>query len=173
MSAAGGPDVEATAQRQEAGVLAHLDALGVDYDVVRIDPAYANTAAFCDRYGYAMDASANCIVVVGKSAEPVYAACLVQATRRLDVNGTVRRLLGVRKASFAPADQTVALTGMLPDGVTPFGLPDSTPLYVDAGVMGLEKVIVGGGSRALKLLVPTAVFPRIGTVVEQLSKPAA
>lgn len=154
----------------EQAVLAHLDRLGADYEVVRIDPAFANTALFCERYGYSMEESANCIVVVGKTTPPRYAACLVQATRRLDVNGTVRRLLGVRKASFAPAEQTVELTGMLPDGVTPFGLPDDLPLYVDAPIMALDKVIVGGASRSLKLLVSTAVFSDVADVVEGLSK---
>lgn len=150
----------------------HLDSLGVDYTVVRIDPAFANTAAFCAEYGYSEDASANCIVVASKTGERRYVACLVQATRRLDVNGVVRRLMGVRKASFAPAEETVELTGMLPDGVTPFGLPDHVPLYVDAGVMRHDSVIVGGGSRSLKLEVPTSVFTRMPTaeVIEGLSK---
>ena len=159
----------------ERAVLEHLEALGVAYTAVRIDPAYANTAEFCEQYGYSMEASANCIVVAAKTGPRGYAACLVQATRRLDVNGTVRRLMGVRKASFAPADETVELTGMVPDGVTPFGLPDDLALYVDAGVMQFERVIVGGGSRSLKIEVDTAAFTAMpqAQVVEELSRPAA
>lgn len=158
----------------EALVVGHLDRLGASYTVVRIDPAYANTALFCDRYGYAMDASANCILVASKTGERRYVACLVPATRRLDVNGTVRRLMGVRKASFAPPEEAVALTSMLPDGVTPFGLPDQVPIYVDAELLRFERVIVGGGSRSLKLEVETAIFSRMPSaqVVEGLSKPA-
>ncbi len=161
-------DAEAIEQR----VLAAVDALGVAYEVVRIDPAFSATAAFCERYGHPPEATGNCIVVVAKSDPPRYAACVVQATQRLDVNGTVRRLLGVRKASFAPANATVALTGMLPDGVTPFGLPDDLPLYVDAGVMAHDRVIVGGGSRSLKLLVVTDAFRRMpaATVVDGLAR---
>ena len=153
-------------------VLAALDNSGAPYDVVRIDPAFANTAEFCERYGYSMDASANCIVVASKTGERTYAACLVQATRRLDVNGTVRRLVGARKVSFAPPDETVALTGMLPDGVTPLGLPEGLPLYIDAGVMQFERVIVGGGSRSLQLEVPTAVLAALpgAQVIDGLAK---
>lgn len=158
----------------ERAVLEHLDAAGAAYTAVRIDPQYANTALFCERYGYSMEASANCIVVAGRTGDRPVAACLVQATRRLDVNGVVRRLLGVRKASFAPAEQTTELTGMLPDGVTPFGLPPEMPLYVDAAVIEVGRVIVGGGSRSLKIEVDTDVFARLpqAQVVEGLSRPA-
>lgn len=157
----------------EATVLRCLADLGVDFEAIRIDPDHAATAVFCERYGYSMRASANCIVVASKTGERTFAACLVQATRRLDVNGTVRRLIGARKVSFAPADDTVALTGMLPDGVTPFGLPAGLPLYVDAPIMSLERVIVGGGSRSLKLEVPASALTAVpgAQVIEGLSKP--
>lgn len=153
--------------------MASLDELAADYELIEIDPAYANTAAFCERYGYAPEVSANCIVVASKTGERRHAACLVQATRRLDVNRVVRRRLGVRKVSFAPAEETVALTGMLPDGVTPFGLPRDLPLWIDAGVVEHERVIVGGGSRRLKILVASEVFARMppAEVVEGLAKP--
>lgn len=159
----------------EAAVLRHLEQLGADYTAIRIDPAFANTALFCEQYGYAMEASANCILVASKTGERTYAACLVPATRRLDVNGTVRRLLGVRKASFAPAEEAVALTGMLPDGVTPFGLPEQVAVYVDAELLAFDRVIVGGGSRSLKLEVPVEVLAAMAgvRVVEGLSKPAS
>ena len=118
----------------EQKVLDAVERVSPDHDVIRIDPDFAATAEFCAKYGYSQEESVNCIVVVGKSEPPVYAACLVQATRRLDVNGTIRRRLGTRKASFAPAETTVELTGMLPDGVTPFGLPEDLPIWIDAPV---------------------------------------
>lgn len=161
------------AQQAEDAVLACLHDLGAQFEAIAIDPAYANTAAFCDQYGYAPEISANCILVAGKTAEPRHAACLVQATRRLDVNRTVRRRLGVRKASFASVEDTIALTGMLPDGVTPFGLPEDLPLWVDAGVVDHGRVIVGGGSRSLKILVASEVFARMPgvEVVDGLARP--
>ena len=157
----------------EAAVLRSAEDTAPGFTAVRIDPDHANTAVFCERYGYSMDASANCIVVASKTGERTYAACLVPATRRLDVNGTVRRLIGARKVSFAPAEDTMALTGMVPDGVTPFGLPDDLPLYIDAELLRFERVIVGGGSRSLKLEVPVAGLLDLPTaqVIEGLSKP--
>jgi prolyl-tRNA editing enzyme YbaK/EbsC (Cys-tRNA(Pro) deacylase) len=137
-------------------VLAAADATGLPFEVVACDPGLADTAAFCAAYGYELDRSANAIVVVGKSDPRVYVVCLVLATTRLDVNGVVRKRLGVKKASFASGDETVDITGMQIGGVTPYGLPPGLPLWIDAAIMDVPEVIVGGGSRDRKLLVPPA-----------------
>ena len=135
------------------------------------DPYFADTAAFCERYGVALDDSANAIVVVGKSEPRRYAACVVLATTRLDVNGAVRRRLGAKKASFASAEETGELTGMAIGGVTPFALPSEVPVWVDAAVMEREAVVVGGGSRSLKIRVSPRVFERLpgAEIVEGLA----
>lgn len=157
----------------EAEVLARVRELGVDHEIIEIDPSLADTAAFCAHYGYALDESANCIVVASRDDDPVVAACLVLATTKLDVNKRVRKLLGVRKLSFAPPELTMQVTGMMIGGVTPFGLPDDLPLYVDARVMDLDRVIVGGGSRSIKLYVPPMALTAIGgEVVEDLAIPS-
>jgi prolyl-tRNA editing enzyme YbaK/EbsC (Cys-tRNA(Pro) deacylase) len=150
------------ADATERAVLAAVAATGEPYEVVEIDPDLADTAAFCAHYGYPLEASGNCIVVASKDDPPVLAACVALATTKLDVNKRVRRLLGVRKLSFAPAELTRAATGMEIGGVTPFGLPGSLPLYLDARIAGLERVIVGGGSRRLKLAVAPAALTAVG-----------
>ncbi len=157
-------------------VLDAAAATGSAFEVVPCDPALADTAEFCAAYGYTLGQSANAIVVVGKpsssNAPRVYAACLVLATTRLDVNGAVRRKLGVKKASFAAADETTAITGMQIGGVTPYGLPADLPLWIDSRIMDVPAVIVGGGSRDRKLLVPPvslAALPN-AEVVEALAK---
>jgi prolyl-tRNA editing enzyme YbaK/EbsC (Cys-tRNA(Pro) deacylase) len=153
-----------------ARALAAIAATGHAFDVVTIDPAFADTAEFCARYGFGLDVSANCLLVASRDDDPVVAACLVLATTRLDVNRAVRRLLGVRKLSFAPAELTLERTGMQLGGVTPFGLDPTIPLYVDARVMTCDRVIVGGGSRSVKLLVAPAALTAIGgQVVEGLA----
>ncbi len=108
-----------------------LDATGVDYEIFDCDPDLADTAQFCEAYGFSLDESANTILVIGKSDPPVYAACIVLANTRLDVNKVVRKRLGAKKASFADGATTVELTGMEIGGVTPFGLPDDLPIWVD------------------------------------------
>ena len=157
----------------EQRVRSRLDALGVDYEIVPCDPALADTAAFCEAYGHSPEDSANTIVVVGKSDPPVYVACVVLATTRLDVNKVVRNRLGVRKASFADADTTRAITGMAIGGVTAIALPEDVPIWVDARVMTRPTIILGGGSRACKVFAPPSVLTALprAEVVEGLAAP--
>jgi prolyl-tRNA editing enzyme YbaK/EbsC (Cys-tRNA(Pro) deacylase) len=145
-----------------------------EYELFACDPALADTAAFCAAYGFALEDSANTIVVVGKSTPPVYAACIVLATHRLDVNHAVRDRLGTRKASFASPDETRALTGHEIGGVTAFGLPDGIPLLVDAAVMSRSRIVLGGGSRSWKVIAPSSILLSLpnAEVVDGLAKPA-
>lgn len=129
-----------------------VETLGIEHEIVDCDPTLADTAQFVEAYGYSMEESANTIVVIGKSDPPVYAACVVLGHTRLDVNKVVKKRLGTRKASFASADDTQALTGMAIGGVTPFGLPADLPLWIDARVMDCARIVLGGGSRACKVV---------------------
>lgn len=142
-------------------VLAALNAwpagkVGVDEVLVaEIDPDLADTAAFCAKYEVGLDVSANCVVVAGRRGEnTTLAACVILATTRADVNGLVRKRLDARKASFAPMDTAVELTGMEYGGITPIGLPAEWPLLVDQRVLEAEAVIIGSGVRRSKLLLP-------------------
>jgi prolyl-tRNA editing enzyme YbaK/EbsC (Cys-tRNA(Pro) deacylase) len=148
-------------------------ATGQAYEVVPCDPELADTAAFCATYGYRLDQSANAILVVGKSEPRVYAVCLVLADTRLDVNGVVRRRFDVRKASFASPQETIEITGMKIGGVTPYGLPEGLPIWIDSRIMSCGQVIVGGGSRDRKLLVPPESLAALpgAEVVDDLAKP--
>jgi prolyl-tRNA editing enzyme YbaK/EbsC (Cys-tRNA(Pro) deacylase) len=141
-----------------------LDGLGVSYELIPIDAAFADTAAFCERYGFPADHSVNTIIVGSKKDPKQYCACLVLATMRLDVNHTVRKLMDVSRASFAAADDTIALTGMMIGGVTVFALPPELPIYVDARIMALDYVILGGGSRSLKIKVAPEALRRLPQV---------
>jgi prolyl-tRNA editing enzyme YbaK/EbsC (Cys-tRNA(Pro) deacylase) len=127
--------------------------------VAEIDPALADTAALCEHYGVPLHASANCVVITGKRAGVQrWAACVVLATTRADVNGVARRRLDVRKASFAAQDETIEHTGMEYGGITPLGLPTGWPVLIDAAVAAAEQVVVGSGLRRSKLLLPGAVL---------------
>ena len=153
-------------------VVAHLRQLDADHEIVPCDPALADTAAFCEAYGYSPDDSANTIIVVGKGEVPRPVACVVLASTRLDVNGVVRRRLEVRKASFASADETMELTGMEIGGVTAFALPDGLPIWVDAAVMDRQRIILGGGSRSIKVLTPPSTLTKVDgvTVIDGLAR---
>jgi prolyl-tRNA editing enzyme YbaK/EbsC (Cys-tRNA(Pro) deacylase) len=148
----------------EAPVHRQLADLGVDHEVMACDPELADTARFCEAYGIDPQDSANTIIVVGKGDPARYAACVVLATTRLDVNRVVRKRLGTRKASFASAEETRELTGMLIGGVTAFGLPADLPIWVDRRVMDRPKVILGGGSRSSKLVVAPDELTKLDAV---------
>jgi prolyl-tRNA editing enzyme YbaK/EbsC (Cys-tRNA(Pro) deacylase) len=156
-----------------AHVRAALAGLRTPSEIMACDPALADTAAFCAHYGIAPEDSANTIVVVGKGDPARYAACVVLATTRLDVNSTVRKRLGVKKASFADAADTAALTGMVMGGVTAIGLPAGLPIWVDAAVMGRPRIVLGGGSRDCKVVAaPELLLELPGVeVVDGLARP--
>ncbi|WP_031160460.1 YbaK/EbsC family protein [Streptosporangium roseum] len=128
-------------------------------EVAEIDPTLADTAAFCERYGVGLAESANCVIVAAKRGGEVrYAACVVLATTRADVNGVVRRHLDARKISFAQQEDAVGLTGMEYGGITPLGLPEGWPVLVDEAVAAHPGVVIGSGVRHSKLALPGAVL---------------
>lgn len=123
--------------------------------VAAIDPALADTAAFCERYGVPLEASANCVVVAGRRGDvTTYAACMILATNRADVNGVVRRRLDARKASFAGMDVAVELTRMEYGGITPLGLPSEWSILVDELATTAPTAVIGSGIRGSKLALP-------------------
>ncbi|CCH35349.1 YbaK/prolyl-tRNA synthetase associated region [Saccharothrix espanaensis DSM 44229] len=143
--------------------------------VSEIDATLADTAEFCAHYGSPLDASANCVIVAGKRGDTIrYAACVVLATTRADVNGVVRRRLDARRASFAPMDDAVALTGMEYGGITPVGLPADWPVLLSPEVAAAPELVIGSGIRGSKLLVPGEVLAKLpgAEVVEGLARPA-
>jgi prolyl-tRNA editing enzyme YbaK/EbsC (Cys-tRNA(Pro) deacylase) len=145
----------------DSTVQLQLDALDVPYEIFPCDPALADTANFCAAYGFKPEDSANTILVIGKSDPPVYAACVVLSNTRLDVNKTVRQRLGTRKASFAPAEETRAITGMEIGGVTVFGLPPELPIWVDSRVVARARIVLGGGSRSSKVIAAPEILLKL------------
>jgi prolyl-tRNA editing enzyme YbaK/EbsC (Cys-tRNA(Pro) deacylase) len=144
--------------------------------VAEIDPELADTAAFCERYAVDLNVSANCVVIAARRGETTrYAACVVLATTRADVNGVVRRHLDARKASFAAMDDAVAQTGMEYGGITPLGLPADWPVLVDRAVVDAGLVVVGSGIRRSKLALPGEALGSVpaAEVVEGLARPVA
>jgi prolyl-tRNA editing enzyme YbaK/EbsC (Cys-tRNA(Pro) deacylase) len=165
--ATGRPDLLAPA------VVAALDGFA-DVYVAPIDPDLADTAAFCAAYDVPLGASANCVVVTGKRAgDQRWAAAVVLATTRADVNGVVRRRMDVRKVSFAAMADAVAETGMEYGGITPIGLPAGWPILVDAAVVAAGPVVIGSGIRGSKIVIDGAALGRLpgAEVIDGLATP--
>ena len=152
------PDLLAPAVAAVLGKLAWADQVRV----AQIDPALADTAQFCEAYGITLEESANCVVIAGRrGGETSYAACMVTATSRADVNGLVRQHLGARKASFGAMDVVTSLTGMEYGGITPVGLPDGWLVLVDDRVAKAPSVVIGSGIRGSKLWLPGALLAEL------------
>lgn len=150
-----------------------LEHYGITAEVLECDPELADTAAFCNHYGFSLSQSANTILVASRKVDPAkYAVCVVLATTRLDVNKKVCELLGVKKASFADAETTKQLTGMEIGGVVAVGL-GNLPIYVDSAVMGQQTVVMGGGNRSSKLVLDPRELRKLSdaAVVDGLARP--
>ena len=145
----------------EARVVSTLNDLGIEHDLIQIDPDFADTAEFCEKYGYTLEGSGNTIIVASKRGAKKYCACIVQGSARLDVNKTVKRLMGVSRASFASAEETMELTGMLIGGVTAFALPEDMPVYADQKLLEQESIILGSGSRSSKIMIAPEEISKI------------
>ena len=149
------PDLLAAPSRAALADAGLLDDVGG----VEIDPALSDTATTQQEFGLELGSLANCVVVGGKrEGTERFAACVVLATTRADVNGVVRRLLDVRKASFLPMERAVELTGMEYGGITPIGLPTGWAVLVDSAVIEAGVVVIGSGVRRSKILLPGALL---------------
>jgi prolyl-tRNA editing enzyme YbaK/EbsC (Cys-tRNA(Pro) deacylase) len=155
----------------DARIRAAMAATGEPFEIIPCDPELADTAVFCSQYGYAPEESANTILVRSKTGETRFVACVVLATTRLDVNKRVRKLMGVRKVSFAGPEETRDLTGMEPGGVTPPALPPDVALWIDSRVMACGRVILGGGGRESKIITTPGMLAKLpgAEVVEGLA----
>src|SRR5215468_8547864 len=146
---------------EEIAIVA-LQKLDVSYELIDIDPNFADTAAFCGKYGYPAERSCNTIIVASKKEPKQFVACVVLAHTRLDVNRRVTKLMGVSKASFASSEEMMTLTGMQVGGVTPFSLPPGVPLYIDDRIPALDWIIVGGGGRSLEVKTSPEALIKLG-----------
>jgi prolyl-tRNA editing enzyme YbaK/EbsC (Cys-tRNA(Pro) deacylase) len=149
----------------EQSVIESINKIGISYEAIQIDPEFADTAAFCEKYGYPVEQSCNTIIITSKRGPKKNAACVVLANTRLDVNNRVKNILGVSKASFASSEEMMEITGMQMGGVTPFSLPRDLPIYVDERIMRLEWIILGGGGRSLKIKISPRVFTELGAEI--------
>jgi prolyl-tRNA editing enzyme YbaK/EbsC (Cys-tRNA(Pro) deacylase) len=137
-----------------------------DVVVAEIDPGLADTAAFCERYGVRLDRSANCVVLAARrEGRSWFAACVVLATTRADVNGLAKRQLGASKISFAAMDAATAASAMEYGGITPLGLPADWPILIDDAVVAADRVVIGSGVRRSKISLPGAALAELPNAV--------
>ena len=136
-------------------VLDKLTKLNISYEVLKCDPALADTFEFCNHYGYKLEECGNTILAASKRGFKKYACCLVRGCDKVNVNKTVKNLLDVSKISFATKDESEQVTGMTSGGITLIGLPEKIPIFIDKKVLQMENIILGSGNRNSKILLAT------------------
>lgn len=60
---------------------------------------------------------------------------------------TLARILGVKSVEPATPEKASKLTGYLVGGTSPFGTRTAMPVYVEKGILSLEKIYINGGKR--------------------------
>ena len=155
----------------EQKVTSFLDSIDAKYEIVEIDPDFADTINFCEKYGFPIETSGNTIIVASKRGAKMHSASVVRADKRLDVNHKVCELMGIKRASFAKAEETAELTGMMIGGVTCLALPADIPIYIDASLLDQPYVILGGGSRSTKIKADPKTLEMIpnATIIDDLT----
>ncbi|HEU4521370.1 MAG TPA: YbaK/EbsC family protein [Thermoanaerobaculia bacterium] len=142
----------------------------LDVETLACREEWADTAPFCEHYGFPADEVCNTIIVVLKKTPREYAACLVRSDSKLDVNHRVASAVSFKRLSFAGPEETAALSGMEIGGVTLIGLPAAMPLLIDKRVMERQHVILGGGNRTSKVrLRPVELLKLPGARVEEIA----
>ena len=148
-----------------------LDAVaiaGVAHRIVRTEAARsAEEAAVLQ--GIPLGALLRTIVV--RRGEDDYLFVLVPAGRRFDWP-KVRAHLGVSRLSLPDADEAQAVTGYVRYTITPFGSSNAWPVLVDASVIDLPVVAIGGGASGVNLhLAPADLVAALDASVADVSQP--
>lgn len=145
-------------------ILDTLKKTSLAYEIIKIDPEFADTYKFCEKYNYPINKSANTIIVCSKKEPITFAAAIISASTKLDVNHRLKELMSVGRISFAKSEQTKEVTGMMIGGVTLFGLPKNLKIYADKKLLDLDYIILGGGGRSTKIKISPNVLNKIKQV---------
>ena len=163
-------NIESDAKRKVQDTISKLS---ITHERIDINPRFADTSQFCKEYGYNEEDSGNTIIVASKKEPKIFAACLVLATTKLDVNKKVKKLMGVSRLSFANAVETAEQTRMVIGGVTILGLPESMRIFVDSKIFERDLLVTGGGGRSTKIVLNPNEIKKIPNVeiIDNLSLP--
>ncbi len=87
-----------------------------------------------------------------------FALFVVSAARRID-GRLFRRNLGARRYRFATTAELLALTGLSPGCVPPFGRPlFDLPLHVDQSIADNTRIAFSAGSHTASIIMDTADY---------------
>lgn len=135
-----------------ARILALLDGAGVPYREIRHVAVSGSAEAAAARGTDPADGGKALLLRV--RGEPLLLA--LGADRSLD-NRALKRRFGTTKTRFATAQELLALTGLAPGAVPPFGEPVLPfPLYVDEALARRRRIVFTAGRRDRSIELATA-----------------
>ena len=145
-----------------------FDGAEIPYTVVRTERAHSAQES-ATLQGIELGALLRTIVV--RRGADDYVFVLVPGGRRFDWP-KVRTYLGVKRLSLPDADEARAVTGYERGAITPFGATRAWPVVVDASIVGLDLVAIGGGAHGVNLhLAPGDLVTVLGANIVDVTVP--
>jgi len=133
-----------------------LDAHGVSYDVLRHAPVYTSEEAARVR-GTPLSSGAKALVC---RADELMILFVLPADRRL-ASKQIRRGAGVRSLRFADRDEVLALTGLTPGSIPPFGSLFGLPTWCDQRLAQEPVINFNAGDHSVSVSMKYADYERV------------
>ena len=134
-----------------------LDDAGIDYRLVRHEPTPTSQDAARAR-GEPLHIGGKAIVL---KMDDSFRLFVLSAALKFD-SGAIRKHFGVRKSRFATADELLALTGLVPGSVPPFGRPVlPLDLFVDESITMNDRIAFNAGSLTDSIILAVDDYLRV------------
>ncbi|WP_088280520.1 Cys-tRNA(Pro) deacylase [Ideonella sp. A 288] len=145
-------ETPATQQLRAAGVefTEHV------YDYVE----HGGTAESARQLGWPEHAVVKTLVMQNERAEPLIV--LMHGDRQVSTKN-LARAIGAKAVEPCKPDVAQRHSGYLVGGTSPFGTRKAMPVYVEQGVMALERILVNGGRRGYLVgIAPQVLVQHLG-----------
>lgn len=140
-----------------AAVRSFLVGAGVAFVEKQHEPTYTSEQSALAR-GEPLEIGAKALVV---KVDDAYHLLVLPAHRKLD-SAAVKRRFGAKKLRFADAKELLALTGLVPGSVPPFGRPVlELPLWADPALMANDRVAFNAGSLTDSIVMSSADYQHV------------
>lgn len=133
-----------------------LTRAGADFQVLRHEPVYTSEEAARVR-GTPLASGAKALVCKGEEGFVMF---VVPADRKLDSHA-VRRAKGWRKLRFATREEVLALTGLAPGSIPPFGSLFGLRTLCDERLADQDVINFNAGDHSISVSMPYAEYVRV------------
>ncbi len=138
-------------------IVALLEVAGCAYEIIE-HPAVSTAEEAATARATELDEGAKAILL---KYDGDFGIFVLSAARQLR-SALIRRGLRVRRTRFAYREELLAMTGLEPGSVPPFGEPVLPfPLFADPSIEHLETMVFTAGSRTTSIRMATEDYRRI------------